>query len=194
MFLNDYIIATLHGDNSGPLPSHSDVQIRRNKVHWHTRIRVNYTSYDLRRQQDVINPKNRPDFMVLAGEPPDRVEPSMTEPYWFARAIKVGHVMAKLGNAETYERVDFVWARWLWTSNHSCSGWSYKRLPQVSFIPGGGDSSFAFIDPQDIVRAVHLIPVFGKGLTAHLLAGESIALAHQDAEEWEEWESFHVNM
>ena len=113
---------------------------------------------------------------------------------WFARAIKIGHVMAKLGEAEHYQRVDFIWARWLWVNNHFGSGWSYKRLPQVSFTPGHGDCSFVFINPQDVVRAVHLIPAFGKGLTAHLLDGVSIARAHQDTEEWEDWESSHINM
>ena len=35
-------------------------------------------------------------------------------------------------------------------------GWKAKKLHQIGFIEG--NEAFGFIDPADVIRAVHLIP------------------------------------
>lgn len=205
--MQDYIIAKLRGtDKNQKWPQYSDeecqdVFIYKNTVNFNTRLRINYTSYDVRRHQDVINPKLHADFMVLSGDPRNKDAPScMTEPYWFARALKIGHVYAKLRDMDDYRRIDFVWARWFELDETLKGGWSFKRPPIFSFTPATSNyEAFGFMDPAHIVRAVHMIPVFAHGRTPLDLPALSIAHEYDvddaDSEgEWEDWEKFYLNM
>jgi hypothetical protein len=61
------------------------VLITDNKIFEHSILRVNYTTYNLQREQDTINPRTRADVMVLSHED------EHTHPYWYARVIQIFH-------------------------------------------------------------------------------------------------------
>jgi len=46
-------------------------------------LQVNHTTYDLRREQDTINPSTRADIMVLSHKD------ERTHPYWYARVLGI---------------------------------------------------------------------------------------------------------
>jgi hypothetical protein len=174
------------------------ILIHNNKLHFHQTCRVNYTSYDVRRHQDSINTREHPDFMTLSDDPlPDSDSFSMTSPFWFGRTLKICHVYAKLRGTNEWTRVDFIWARWF-QLNDSDAGWSRKRLPSISFIPAYQDDAFGFIDPEHIIRSIHLIPIFSSEKTEDRLYGPSIArhklVDDDDNNEWEDWDEFYLNM
>ncbi|KAN0088931.1 hypothetical protein V8E55_005988 [Tylopilus felleus] len=81
--LKDHLLArardlAYNGDEHGF--SDSDrycVNIKDDRLYHHTLLRVNYTTYDLRREQDTINPLTKSDIMVLSHED------EQTHPYWF---------------------------------------------------------------------------------------------------------------
>lgn len=54
-------------------------------------LRVNYTTYDMRRAQDSLNPRvpGHADIMVLSPENED--ENNDPHPYWYARIIGIFH-------------------------------------------------------------------------------------------------------
>ena len=54
-----------------------------NRIYKHNTLRVNYTTYDLRRAQDSLNPRTHADFMTLSHEDHDDMDPGKTFPYWF---------------------------------------------------------------------------------------------------------------
>ena len=70
--LKDHLLARARGltyDGDEHTFSNSDrgcVNIKDDRIYHHSLLRVNYTTYDLRREQDTINPLTRADIMVLS--------------------------------------------------------------------------------------------------------------------------------
>ena len=55
------------------------------RIYRHKVLRVNYTTYNVRREQDSLNPRTHGDIMVLSVDD--------THPYWYARIIGIFHAM-----------------------------------------------------------------------------------------------------
>ena len=168
----------------------NDVSIVDNQLYIHKTLGVNYTSYDMRRQKDVINSASRPDVMVLSREDGEDVHP-----FWYARVIKIFHLLVcHHGSASLTkqpERMDVLWVRWFGLDADARGGWSKKRLHGISFIPWDEPGAFGFLDPAHVIRGVHLIPNFPRGRTNSRLP-PSIARPVDDCDE--DWESYHVNL
>ncbi|KAG6329626.1 hypothetical protein ID866_9463 [Astraeus odoratus] len=78
-----------------------------NRIYRHKVLRINYTTYDLRRAQDSLNPHTHSDIMVLSQE--DSEHP---HPYWYARIIGIFHVDVQYYGPElvhTPRCIDFLW-------------------------------------------------------------------------------------
>ena len=52
--------------------------------------------------------------------------------------------------------------------------------------------AFGFLDPQHVIRGVHLIPAFSYGRTGDLLQQNSIA--RSTSEQGEDWKFYYVGM
>lgn len=165
-------------------------------------MRVNYTTYDMRRDQDTVNPRTHPDIMVLAD---DAGTPLCTHPYWYARTLTIFHVKvyyAGSGSSSSeYTDVQVVWVRWFKYDMTRPGGFGTRRLHRISFISSDDavDEAFGFVDPQDIIRGVHIIPAFAYGRTFDYL-GPSAArdfiqtLGDDGYDEDEDWRYYYVNM
>ncbi|KAG0692732.1 hypothetical protein DFH29DRAFT_1008196 [Suillus ampliporus] len=132
----------------------SQVIFANNQLFEHSVLRINYTTYDLRREQDSMNPQTRADIMMLSHE-----DDEDRHPYWYARIIKIYHVNvwhygpgAVPQTAPTRMHVLFP-------------GWSAKRLHRVGFFKRDDPDSFGFVDPDQVIRGVQLIPGFSYGQT-----------------------------
>ena len=76
------------GDETGFTPAEqSSVTFVNNRLYRHKVLRINYTTYDLRRAQDSLNPRTHANVMVLAHE--DDAE--ISHPYWYAWIIGIFH-------------------------------------------------------------------------------------------------------
>ncbi|TFY53971.1 hypothetical protein EVG20_g9898 [Dentipellis fragilis] len=194
--LKNHILArlegrTLDGDNDSFTPEQQNSLVFLNNcIYRHKVLRVNYTTYDLRRDQDSLNPRTQADIMVLShddgGEGPKHA-------YWYARIIGVFHTyVARVDTAGEPLHVDFLWVRWFGRDLTHKSGWKAKGLPQIGFVPddGTGDA-FGFVDPNDVIRAVHLIPAFAYPCTETLL-GHSVARLEKEYDT--DWTYFYVNI
>ncbi|KAG2067989.1 hypothetical protein BDR04DRAFT_981751, partial [Suillus decipiens] len=90
--LKDHLYACLQGlAYEGDEHNFSDAErnlvlIMDNQLFEHSILRVNYTTYDLRREQDSINPCTHADLMVMSHED------DHTHPYWYAHLIKNFHI------------------------------------------------------------------------------------------------------
>ncbi|KAK7021271.1 hypothetical protein R3P38DRAFT_3543752 [Favolaschia claudopus] len=51
----------------------------------------------------------------------------------------------------------------------SSSGWKACRLHRVGFVDFDDGGAFGFLDPSEVIRAAHIIPVFHYGCTSDLL-------------------------
>jgi hypothetical protein len=88
--------------------------------------------------------------------------------------------------------VDFLHIRQL-ARDESCN--TSKRLPCIGFLSLDDDRAFGFLDPTDVVRAVHLMPAFAWGYDNEDVPGHD-SLAYQGDEEdkgWD-WMRLYVNM
>ena len=72
--LKDHILTHLLGHVSHGIiqtytkDEHDTVEIIYNQLYKHKAMRVNYTTYDMWREQDTINPRTRPDIMLMSHE------------------------------------------------------------------------------------------------------------------------------
>jgi len=158
-----------------------------NRIYRHKVIRVNYTTYDLRRAQDSLNPRTHADVMVLSQEDED----GNPHPYWYARIIGVFHTLVQhvgpLSHSDEPRRMEFLWVRWFGRDLTCRTGWKAKRLHRVGFLPSDDPGAFVFINPHQVIRGVHLIPAFVFGRTP-------TSAARATSENNEDWVYYYVGM
>jgi len=165
---------------------HMDMRFSHNRLYRHKVLRLNYTTYDLRRDQDSINPRTGGDIMLLSHEDTDADE---THCYWYARIVAIFHVEVfwkKAENPTRPIRMPFLLIRWLGKDLKTPTGWKARRLHRVGFVDGSElddpYAAFGFLDPEVVIRAVHLIPAFRQGFTTDLLP-KSIARRPDERDE-----------
>lgn len=169
------------------------VTIVRDRLYKHKVIRINYTTYDVRRSQDSLNPRTHADFMVLAHE--ESNDGTAVHPYWYGHIIAIFHAdIRHIGSTSTsreVRRMEILWVRWYGRDLTYRSGWATKRLHRVGFVDSDDPGAFGFLYPNVIIRGAHLIPAFHYGQTCDLLTH---SIARQPNEQHMDWLYFYVNM
>ncbi len=173
-----------------------NLKIVDDKLFRHKVMRVNYTSYDMRRDQDSINPRTHADVMVLAPEEDiEEKTPDLSHPYWYARVVGIFHAKVKYtgpgSRTGDSKKIEFLWVRWFGRDMSAPGGFGKRRLHRIGFADAEQPGAFGFLDPQLVIRAVHLIPAFHYGRTSAKL-GPSIL--RQPSEGDEDWDLYYVNM
>ncbi|KAJ2992352.1 hypothetical protein NUW54_g7957 [Trametes sanguinea] len=65
--LHSHLLARIYGHIQDPTLAHVDgVEVHNNRIYRHKVLRLNYTAYNMRREQDTINPHAHADVMTLA--------------------------------------------------------------------------------------------------------------------------------
>ena len=169
------------------------VTIQGSTLYRHKTLKVRYTTYDMRDGEDRMCQRLHPDIMVLSD--------SNEHPYLYGRVIDIFH--ANVGNSagnsiltggNDMARLEMVWVRWFRVaepSSEGLQGFHTLRYPSVTFCRADEPDAFGLIHPDEIVRAVHLIPRFKLLRTAEYLAGPSVA---RPKGEEDDWRGFSVNM
>lgn len=159
----------------------------------HLRLGVDYTTYNMRRCHDSINPTTHPDVMALSTEHQDVQD---AHRYCYARILGMYHTFFVLDGC-TPQRMDFLHVRWLHQDTSGGSIWQTKRLPRVSCVPYNDTDAFGFLDPVDVIRGVHLLPRFRYGRTSSLLPPTTIGRVYREPE-WhpvqEDWNWLYIGM
>jgi hypothetical protein len=144
------------------------VFLKKDSIYHHKLTRFHFTTYDVRRGTDIINPgTDRCNIMLLADNV-DAANGSSTQHHFlYARVLGVYHanvVYTGPGMCD-YEarRLDFLWVRWYEVIDPATSGWGNSRLDSIRFPPMNRDSAFGFVDPKDVLRGCHIMPKFAKG-------------------------------
>ncbi|KAH6881005.1 hypothetical protein BKA70DRAFT_1342256 [Coprinopsis sp. MPI-PUGE-AT-0042] len=143
------------------------VVILNNRIYTHQIMQVKYTTYDVRREADTIRLKAEPNIMVLDTRDKEQDLLLSTPPYRYARVLGIFHAnvlfVGELSNGTrdyTPHRIDFLWVRWYTSSGFPAT----PALERLHFEPViAGSESIGFLDPRQVVRAVHLIPQFTAG-------------------------------
>jgi hypothetical protein len=188
--LRDHIIYRLqeldvsYCDHTFTNEERNSVIIPNNTIYSVQTMQVHYTTYDLRRECDTINPRTHGDVMVLSGE----TTPS--HPYWYARVLGIYHMEVWLtsGDQRVKRHLEVLWVRWLAVIQSYRSGSKHARLPKIGFVEESDHDAFGFLDPGQIIRGAHLIPAFaaGRGVSS-LRHGKSLARPGGQLDDWEEY-------
>jgi hypothetical protein len=151
-------------------------------------MRINYTTYDVRRAQDTINPKTSHCNIMVLKDDGQHLEGSMDPEDWFRYAQVLGIYHANIiyvgPGMLDYEprRIEFLWVRWYQKDASFQSGWQAQALDRLQFASFFDDSSFGFLSPDEVLRASHIIPAFScDRLHRH---GRRFPTAVRDSAEW----------
>lgn len=146
-----------------------NLSFKHNRMYRHNILRINYTTYNVRRAQDTINPRtSHCDAIFLAenSEPSDPSDPD-SHPFIYGRIIGVYHVNVVYSGPGTLDykprRVEFLWVRW-YDRLEPPGSWASCALDRLCFPPISRDGAFDFVNPADVVRGCHIIPRFTLGL------------------------------
>ncbi|KAJ3821654.1 hypothetical protein F5880DRAFT_1485705 [Lentinula raphanica] len=156
--------------------------------------RINYTTYDVRRDQDTINPSNHADVMMLSGE-----DHPGAHPYWYARVLGIYRATVLSSHPQMTstqsgpQDMEFLWVRWLGIDPEHRSTSRDARLPKVGFVEESDPFAFGFLDPAQVIRGCHLMPAFKDGRTNKLLQTTQPTVARKQGET-NDWEYFYVGV
>ncbi len=154
-------------------------------------MRINYTSYDMRRDQDSINPRTHSDVMMISPE-----TGAHAHPFWYARVLGIFHAQVchtgPEARSHSVQNMEFLWVRWHGTEPGYRWGFKSARLPKIGFVPEDDEGAFGFVDPSLVLRACHLTPVFSAGRTRTLLDFSPSAARHPGEDK--DWVNYYVMM
>jgi len=146
---------------------------------------MNYTRYDVRRAEDTIHIGTTGHRNVMVLDPSASGD---NHQFWYAQVLAIYHanvIYIADGNTDfSPRRLDFLWVRWydLGVRNEN---WSTCQLDRVSFPPMADEHSFGFLDPDDVLRGCHLIPVFHEGKARQ--DGQRLSFHAQDHLDWKSY-------
>lgn len=197
--LKDHLLNRLLGrDFDGDDPQvftdneRNSVWITNNQIYSAKTLSVNYTTYDIRRDRDTINPQNH--RFVMVRSPEDGTD---VHPYWYAQVLGVYHAFVSTTHCDardqSVKRMEFLWVRWLGLEPKYRHGPRYSRLPMVGFVEGSDELAFGFLDPSLVIRGCHLIPRFAAGRTNTLMSYQGPSAARVPGCT-NDWTNFYVNM
>lgn len=147
-------------------------------------MRVNYTTYDVRREDDVLHPSGcQHNIMALA-----HGTSSSAHPFVYGKVLGIYHanvVYVGPGMVDYQPiRLEFLWVRWYENTSDHC-GWRGQKLDRVKFRSWGDPHAYGFVDPSDILRGCHIIPRFREG-RLHI-DGKGMSQCARDNTDWKEY-------
>lgn len=161
----------------------------------HKLARFYYTTYDVRRSEDVINPRTSHCDVMLLGPQAEGMSEE-TPPhhrFLYARVLGIYHVNVVYTGPGmvSYEpmKFNFLWVRWFNVSLDAT--YSIKRLRRaarqahldcLTFPPMAADDAFGFVDPELVLRGCHLLPMFSQGKC--LKDGVGLSKLARDNQDW----------
>lgn len=192
--MKDHILGRLLGAENGCSFTDDErdkICIIGNKLYYHGTLRVNYTTYDMRRNQDSLNPKTHPDILMLD---PNSADPEV-HPYLYGRIIGIYHVDITHSRLRPHaQRIEFLHVRFFQLDKKFHGGFKSRRFHRLSFGDAEDSDAFGFVDPARVIRGIHIIPAFAHSTTDELL-GKSIARVYTDADAvGVDWKYYYVNM
>ena len=170
-----------------PILQLTHVLFKGNKIYRHRLLRINYTTYDLQREFDAINPRtDHRDIMLLSSSDGN------CHPFCYARVLGIFHANV-IYTGPGYKdfqsrRIEFLWVRWFEVIQDHSPLWEQQALDIVRFLPMADKDAFGFVDPANVLRGCHIIPAFADGR----LHPDGVALS-RSATDSDDWKRYYIN-
>ncbi|TFK28673.1 hypothetical protein FA15DRAFT_570177, partial [Coprinopsis marcescibilis] len=167
-----------------------NVVLRQNRIYTHKIMQIKYTTYDIRREADVLHLDTPRSNILVINEEYKTGQSKHMFKYGHVIGIfhsKVSFVGPLRDQSRCYEphRLDYLWVRWYMVDEHLQGP---NSLDQVKFVPVSRKDAFGFLDPRRVVRAAHLIPRFAVGRHPE---GDQMSFSWSKGKP--DWKSFYVN-
>ena len=164
----------------------SQVVLKDEWIYWHNLFHINYTTYDVHRAQEMVNPHtDHCNVMLLSCQP-------SAHPFCYARVLGIYHAnVIYIGpGLKDYQSqwMEFLWV-WCFEVLGRSVGLDHTTLDSVKFPSMAEVDAFGFIDPADVLRCCHIIPTFVDGQVHP--DGIALSCSARDATDWK-W--YYVNM
>lgn len=167
------------------------IHFKGDRMYRHNIMRINYTTYDVRRAQDTVNPNtDHRDVILLSSQ----YASTPDHQYTYARVLGIYHVNVIYTGPGMLDyrarRMEFLWVRWYDNIDNQPvqNGWAKMRLDRLEFPPMNDEESFGFVDPAHVLRGCHLIPAFA----AHMRNADSVGIS-ECARDSQDWRRYYVN-
>lgn len=117
--------------------------------------------------QDSLNPRVPGHANIMILSPKNEEENDDPHPYWYAWIIGIFHAnvqhIGPNSKSQDLVQMDFLFSWWFGCDLNPQPGWKTRCLICLGFIPGKNGSAFGFLDPNQVIHAIHLIPAFHWG-------------------------------
>ncbi|TEB23227.1 hypothetical protein FA13DRAFT_1640158, partial [Coprinellus micaceus] len=167
----------------------SNIVFKDDRIYTHRIMRIKYTTYDTRRDEDIIHLDTDQSNVMILNPTYSRGSPS--HPFSYGKVIGILHAnmgyvgsIGRQGAEYDFYPLEFVWIRRY--EVHPASG--DFELDQAEILPIDTPASHCFVDPSDILRACHMVPNFDKGPRYYDGKGRS-AIANDGSD----WERYFIN-
>jgi hypothetical protein len=157
-----HVFQHLRPDASDPTPQDlAQVRLKDERLSFYATARFNYTTYDIRREQDFINVKSKRSFVLVS------TPGASPHPWRYARVIKIMHVDGYIvpDSHKSAVRINVLWVRWLETDPDWKFGADVLRLERLRWCAEDAASSFGFVDPCTVIRAAPIEPALHHSLS-----------------------------
>ncbi|KAK7689513.1 hypothetical protein QCA50_007305 [Cerrena zonata] len=173
---------------------HAEVSITNGCFFEHKTLQVNYTTYDMRREYDIVNPRKHANIMSISSDlDPNCLTSPTGHPFRYARVLGIYHAdVARVlpGIPVTSQTLEFLFVHWYRRVDSFKAGFQSRRLHRLELIPPDEPDACGFLDPDDVVRGAHLIPTFACGT----LTTPGLADSVHDQDAVSTWRYFYVNV
>lgn len=158
----------------------SQIVLSKDRIYKHHRLKIHFTTYDIRRGLDIINLDYKKRDIIVSSRHHEH-------PFRYARVIGIWHVdLSLLG--QPLERIDLLWVRWFIRVEGSETTQA-NGLDKLTFEKCY-DRQFGFIDPDSVIRACHLIPAWHYGQTDN---GAQGTIEFSDDSNGHDYRFYYVN-
>ncbi|KAI0824462.1 hypothetical protein BC628DRAFT_1411049 [Trametes gibbosa] len=163
-----YLSTCVNNDDTFSDKQLDGIELQNDRIYRHKILRLNYTTYDMRCDQDIIKPGCHPDIMLLSSE-----IDSKQGPFVYARVLDIFHA----NWTHEWHRIDFLWVRWYSICNGNTDLFQSRSLPRLRFVEAHNPSvaPFGFVNPANILRSSFILPAFHYGTTNGLLDHSKLA-------------------
>lgn len=173
------------------LDEQSKICIVGGHMYSHKTLQVNYTTYNMWRKYDIINPRKHANVMTASPDLDASTGALPTgHPFAYARVLGIFHadiVQIGAGHAVSTYTVQFLYIHWYHCDTHFKDGFKHRRLHCISLLPPDDPNTFGFLDPDDVIRGCHIIPGFAHDNRAVLSLDDFLPTTLR-------WKLFYVNL
>ncbi|KAJ3518588.1 hypothetical protein NMY22_g13601 [Coprinellus aureogranulatus] len=167
----------------------SNIVFKDDRLYTHKIMRIKYTTYDARRDEDIIHLDTPQCNVMFLDQSYSYKTPG--HPFTYGKVVgilhaEVGYVgdVGRRGTQYIYQPIEFLWVR------------RYRVHPQTTdfdldeaeLLPIEEPNSHYFVDPLEVLRACHLVPNFQEGPKHGNGIGKSAVL-----DDGSDWNRYFVN-